>query len=93
MEGSGESVACSGTPRHLVEIEDETLVFGRPDIGKYEPGYASRYAGLWAFGFATLHSGLDEGLYRTVSSLVAETLAGSGTERPVIVDAAAASDG
>jgi SAM-dependent methyltransferase len=87
MEGSGESVICSGTPPHFVEIEDGTLVFARPDIGKYEPGYASRYAGLWAFGFATLHTGLDEGLYRTVSSLVAEALVGCGTERPVIIDA------
>jgi SAM-dependent methyltransferase len=76
-----------GCDRHPAEIEDGVIVFARPDVGKYDPTYAARYAALWTFGFATLHSGLDEGLYRTVSSLMAEALAESGTSAPVIVDA------
>jgi SAM-dependent methyltransferase len=62
-------------------------MFARPDVGKYDPTYASRYAALWTFGYATLHSGLDEGLYRTVSSLIAETLAANRSDEPVIIDA------
>jgi SAM-dependent methyltransferase len=83
----GEEIHCTGADHHPLDIEDDTLVFARPDVGKYQPGYASRYAALWAFGYATLHSGLDEGLYRTVSSFLAETLAANPTERPFIVDA------
>lgn len=80
-------LACAGATRHVVETEDGVLVFARPDVGKYDPTYASRYAALWTFGYVTMHSGLDEGLYRTVSSLIAEALAESGTATPVIVDA------
>jgi len=87
LQANIDAIACTGPARHQIAVEDDTLVFARPDIGKYEPGYASRYAALWAFGYATLHSGLDEGLYRTVSSFVAETLVSMPIDRPVIVDA------
>lgn len=82
----GERLVCTVDGAHVVEVEDGVLVFARPDVGKYVPGYADRYAALWAYGYATLHSGLDESLYRTVSSLVAEVLPDAGP-RPVIVDA------
>ena len=82
-----DETACMGTERHVIEIEDDVFVFARPDPGKYDPDYAARYAALWAFGYATLHSGRDEGLYRTVSSLVAEALAGNDRADAVIVDA------
>ena len=72
---------------HPVEVEDGVFVFAHPDVGKYDPTYASRYAALWTFGYATLHSGLDEGLYRTVSSLIAEALAENKNDAPVIIDA------
>lgn len=87
LAAEANRVACTGSDAHETEIEDDTLVLARPDPGKYDPVYASRYAALWAFGYATLHSGLDEGLYRTVSSFVAEALASCPTERPLIVDA------
>lgn len=87
LQAHGDVITCTGPEHHKIVVEDDTLVFARPDIGKYEPGYASRYAALWAFGYATLHSGLDEGLYRTVSSFVAETLVSSSVDHPVIVDA------
>ncbi len=61
--------------------------FAEPAAGKYDPEYAARYAALWAFGYRTLHKGLDEGLYRTVSSFIAEALASAGKAAPVIVDA------
>jgi SAM-dependent methyltransferase len=80
-------VLCTGSEAHEIEVEEDTLVLARPDPGKYDPVYASRYAALWAFGYATLHNGLDEGLYRTVSSFVAEALAACTTEQPLIVDA------
>lgn len=83
----GRSLGCDGAERHIVEIEDGVVVFTRPDVGKYDPEYAARYAALWAFGYRTLHSGLDEGLYRTVSSFVAEALAEADRPAPVIVDA------
>jgi SAM-dependent methyltransferase len=87
LQAETELVTCTGETRHEIEVEDDTLIFARPAIGKYEPGYAARYAALWAFGYATLHSGLDEGLYRTVSSFVAEALVSCPAERPLIVDA------
>ncbi|MDP9190576.1 MAG: class I SAM-dependent methyltransferase [Acidobacteriota bacterium] len=83
----GNPAVCTGTGRHPLEIEDETFIFARPEIGKYQPGYASRYAALWAFGHATRQSGLDEPLYRTVSSFLAEALVSRPSERPFIVDA------
>jgi SAM-dependent methyltransferase len=80
-------VHCTGSEAHEIEVEEDTLILARPDPGKYDPLFASRYAALWAFGYVTLNSGLDEGLYRTVSSFVAEALAACPTERPLIVDA------
>jgi len=87
LQADCDPIICTGASRHEIDVEDGVLVFARPEIGKYQPGYASRYAALWAFGYQTLHSGLDEGLYRTVSSFVAESLATCATERPLIVDA------
>jgi SAM-dependent methyltransferase len=81
------SLGCDGANRHITDIEEGVAVFARPDAGKYEPEYAARYAALWAFGYQTLHSGLDEGLYRTVSSFIAEALAEAENPSPVIVDA------
>ena len=81
------NLGCDGPDRHVVDTEDGVIVFARPDIGKYDPMYASRYAALWTFGYVTLHSGLDEGLYRAVSSLIAEALAENRRTEPVIVDA------
>jgi ubiquinone/menaquinone biosynthesis C-methylase UbiE len=40
------------------------------DIGKYDEKYANKYAGVWAYGYKTLHFGEDESLYRTVNELV-----------------------
>jgi SAM-dependent methyltransferase len=84
---AGDDITCVGTQRHVVEIEGDVFVFARPDPGKYDPDYAARYAALWTFGYATLHSGRDENLYRTVSSLIAETLTESESTEPVVVDA------
>lgn len=80
---------CAGAAAHGLVEEDGFLTLARPPLGKYDSSYAARYAALWAYGYQTLHSGLDESLYRTVSSLVAEALAarGEGASPPVIVDA------
>jgi SAM-dependent methyltransferase len=87
MSVDGRVLGCNGPQRHVAGSEDGVMVFSRPDAGKYEPEYAARYAALWAFGYQTLHSGLDEGLYRTVSSFIAEALAEMENPVPVIVDA------
>ena len=71
--------------RPEVRRENGILIFAEPNAGKYDPEYAARYAALWAFGCETLHSGLDEGLYRTVSSFLAEAIV--GVAEPLIVDA------
>ncbi|MCP4663112.1 MAG: hypothetical protein GY856_47585, partial [bacterium] len=81
-----EGVVCAGPDAHRFGVSDGFLAFAEIDPGKYEASYATRYAALWAFGYETLHSGLDEPLYRTVSSLAAEVLVRLG-EPPVIVDA------
>ena len=80
------ALACRGGDRHRYAEEDGFLTFAKPGAGKYDPGYAARYAALWAFGHHTLHSGADEPLYRCVSSLAAEALAGRPAP-PVLVDA------
>ena len=80
--------ACQGSAGHSFSVEEGFLTFAKPPAGKYDPHYASRYAALWAFGYQTLHSGLDEPLYRAVSSLAAEALASRhrGAAPPVVVD-------
>lgn len=78
---------CTASEAHVVPQTDGIHIFAEPDVGKYEPEYASRYAALWAFGYQTLHKGLDEGLYRTVSSFVAEALARQPDREALIVDA------
>jgi SAM-dependent methyltransferase len=81
----GGGLACASG--HTIPSENGLLLFAAPDAGKYDPAYAARYAALWAFGCETLHSGLDEGLYRTVSSFLAEALAAGENAEPLIVDA------
>ena len=75
-------LACLGPSRHSFLLENGFLTFAKPPVGKYDPGYAARYAALWAFGYETLHSGLDESLYRSVSSLAAEALASGPRGEP-----------
>ena len=89
LSEKGESLVCAGRPRHVFASEDGLLTFANVEPGKYQPDYAKQYAALWAYGFATRHSGLDEPLYRTVASLAAEALAAAPGQagKPVIVDA------
>lgn len=75
LSGADSGLVCQGLAGHRFSLEDGFLTLGRPPAGKYDPSYAARYAALWAFGYETLHSGFDEPLYRSVSSLVAEALA------------------
>ena len=75
IAGTATGAECRGPERHAFDFAEGFLTFARPPAGKYDPGYAARYAALWAFGYQTLHQGLDEPLYRTVSSLAAEALA------------------
>ncbi len=88
LDGSRPPLACLGSPRHTFQVEQGFLTFGEPPLGKYGDGYAARYAALWAFGYQTLHLGLDESLYRTVAALAAECLAArpAGAPPPVVVD-------
>lgn len=93
LAASNDAAVCRGPEAHPIPVEGGFLTLARPPLGKYDPSYAARYAALWAYGHQTLHGGLDEPLYRTVSSLVAEALAahgwasGRGAAAPVIVDA------
>jgi SAM-dependent methyltransferase len=82
-----EGFVCASDASHAVRKQNGILQFSEPDPGKYDSAYAERYAALWAFGCETLHSGLDEGLYRTISSFLAEALVAAGRPEPVIVDA------
>ena len=87
LSGDNSGLICKAPRGHRFSIEEGFLTFAKPPAGKYDPGYAARYAALWAFGYETLHSGLDEPLYRTVSSLVAEALAARPKgDPPAIVD-------
>lgn len=88
LTGSVSGLACSIEREHRFAVKDGFLTFGEPPVGKYDPEYAARYAALWAYGYETLHRGLNESLYRTVSSLVAESLAArpEGAGPPIIVD-------
>lgn len=87
LSPDGDGFACTAERSHSVRRESGYLSFTEPNTGKYDPAYAARYAVLWAFGYQTLHSGLDEGLYRTVSSFIAEALATGARPEPLIVDA------
>lgn len=80
--------SCSGKQRHRVRSREGLLTFASPPVGKYDADYAARYAGLWAYGFLTVHEGWDEPLYRTVASLVAEALVHRSPDAPppLIVD-------
>jgi SAM-dependent methyltransferase len=87
LSTSDETLVCTSTPSHIVRREDGVYLFAEPPAGKYDPAYAARYAALWAFGYQTLHKGLNEGLYRTASSFIAEALAEADHAEPLIVDA------
>lgn len=82
-----DGFVCESGASHGVSQQNGILRFAEPSAGKYDPAYAARYAALWAFGYQTLHSGLDEGLYRTVSSFLAEALVTVDRREPLIVDA------
>jgi SAM-dependent methyltransferase len=87
LSAAGSGLACQSSPGHAFAVEEGFLTLAKPPVGKYDPGYAARYAALWAFGYQTLHSGLDEPLYRAVSSLAAEALAARPRGNPpAIVD-------
>lgn len=87
LAGTRPPLVCTGATRHRFGAKRGILTFAEPPLGKYESGYAARYAALWAFGYQTLNLGLDEPLYRTVSSLAAEALAARAPgEPPVIAD-------
>ena len=85
LSGTDAGLACLGSPSHGFSAEEGFLTFAKPPVGKYDPRYAARYAALWAYGYQTLHSGLDEPLYRSVSSLAAEALAAQQRENPPII--------
>ena len=90
LEGNVQELRCIQDERHAFRVEDDFLTFApHLDPGKYVESYAQRYAFLWAYGYQTRHSGLNESLYRTVSSLVAECLSArtDPSESPFIVDA------
>ncbi len=81
-------LSCCGPDKHRISEEDGFLTFARPPAGKYDPAYANRYTALWAYGYETRHRGLNESLYRTVSSLIAESLAlrAKDASPPIVVD-------
>ena len=89
FEPAEGALTCTGPDRHRFSEARGFFTLAEPPAGKYDPAYAARYAALWAYGFETLHSGLDESLYRTVSSLVAESLAprAGAPAPPLVVDA------
>jgi SAM-dependent methyltransferase len=89
LAAAGEGWVCTGPERHTFGCEGGLPTFASIDPGKYGSGYAKQYAALWAYGFASRHSGLNEPLYRTVAALSAEALTSTSarSEEAVIVDA------
>jgi SAM-dependent methyltransferase len=90
LKEKGDTLTCGGQPTHTFSMENGLLTFADIDPGKYDKEYAGRYAALWAYGYATeAQRPLGEYLYRTVSSLVSESLASRPADAgpPVIVDA------
>lgn len=85
LEGNEQAVHCTKEDRHTFVVKDDFFTFGEPPLGKYEATYAKKYAFLWAYGYETRHSGLNESLYRTVAALAAESL--TKVASPFIVDA------
>lgn len=72
---------------HSFPCDGPYIVFAPDaDQGKYDQSYSERYAFLWAYGYETRNSGLVESLYRSVGSLIAEALAETSKDAPVIVD-------
>lgn len=88
LNPDGPDLVCNHAARHRFGVEDGFFTFDKPPVGKYDPPYAERYAALWAYGYETRHSGLNESLYRSASSLAAEALASraASQDAPVIVD-------
>jgi SAM-dependent methyltransferase len=89
LEEREDGLACQADPVHRIPITDGFLTFAEVNTGKYDDSYAARYAALWAYGYQTRHSGQNESLYRSVSSLVAEhlTARSAGDGPPLVVDA------
>ena len=85
LSAANDRLVCSGPEQHQYAEESGFLTFAKPPAGKYEKSYANRYAALWAFGYETRHRGLNEPLYRTVSSLIAESLSSRSEDSPPIV--------
>lgn len=78
---------CERDPLHTFACDGPYIVFDSSiDQGKYDEEYSARYAFLWAYGYESRNSGLVESLYRSVSSLVAETLEGTPTNELLFVD-------
>ncbi len=73
----GTQVVCNGKQAHRFPKAGDIIKFAPQfDIGKYNKAFASKYAGLWAYGYEILndHPGGCEGLYRTVTDLATDFL-------------------
>lgn len=80
-----DSLECAKA--HAFRCDGPYIVFAKdPDEGRYNKSYSERYAFLWAYGYETRHSGLVESLYRSAAALIAEALAETGKNDPVVVD-------
>jgi ubiquinone/menaquinone biosynthesis C-methylase UbiE/uncharacterized protein YbaR (Trm112 family) len=68
----GDKLHCSSLKCAASYPMEEGIPFFAPniDIGKYDEEYASKYAGVWAYGYETLHFGENESLFRTVNEVV-----------------------
>ena len=88
LRAKGRGFACVRNARHVFRFRNGYVTFAKPGSGKYDDlARAQRYAAVIGFGYQTQHFGGEEPVYRTVSSLVAEALAGLPTGRqPIIVD-------
>lgn len=72
LSKKGTKLHCTNSQCDNTYAIEEGIPFFAPDIpiGKYDENYANKYAGVWAYGYKTLHFGEDESLYRTVNELV-----------------------
>lgn len=72
LNKKGNKLHCKNPQCNTTYTMEKGIPFFAPDIdiGKYDEEYANKYAGVWAYGYRTLHFGEDESLYRTVNELV-----------------------
>lgn len=54
-DAAGDGLVAKGAGAERFTVEEGFLTFAKPDVGKYEPGYAKRYAALWAYGSESRH--------------------------------------